>query len=89
MPSISSAQNDYGKGPPFLPGASLVKVGSRELWVVLKAPYCTDPLTVCIPGLPPVKSPQEHADRTGCYLSTYYPDLCFTGPGCWKGELSH
>ncbi len=62
-------------------------MGSRELWVVLKAPYCTDPSAVYIPGLPPVKSPQEHAERSGYYLSFYYPDVRFTGPGCWLGEL--
>ena len=62
-PQFVPLQNGAAKGPPFLPGASLVKLGSRELWMVFRAPYCTDPSAVVIPGEPPAKSPQEHVER--------------------------
>ena len=55
--------------------------------MVFRAPYCTDPSAVVIPGVPPAKSPQEHAERSGYYLSLFYPDLRFTGPGCFEGAL--
>ena len=86
LPASFPPQNASPKGPPFLPGASLVKLGSRELWMVFRAPYCTD-LTAMIPGMSPAKSPQHHAERSGYYLSFFYPDLRFTGLGCWRGEL--
>jgi hypothetical protein len=56
--------------------------------MVLKAPFCTNPSAVFTPGMSPVKSPQEHAKKSGRYLSFYFPDLRFTGPGCWRGELT-
>ncbi len=74
------------RGPFFLPGASLVKLGTNERWLVFKAPYCTDPSAIVIPEMEPAKSPQQHAERTGDFLSLYYPKLRFTGPGCWLGE---
>ena len=86
QPSRSSPQNDEPKGPPFLPGALLVKLGTNERWMVFKAPYCTDGSALAVPDMKPAKSPQEHAQRTGNYFSLYYPKLCFTGPGCWMGE---
>jgi hypothetical protein len=55
--------------------------------MVFKAPYCTDPSAVVLPpGKSPAKSPQEQAERTGKFLSFYFTDLRFTGPGCWYGE---
>ena len=64
----------------------MIKLGTNERWMVFKAPYCTDGSAIVIPGMEPAKSPQEHAERTGDYLSLYYPKLGFTGPGCWLGE---
>jgi hypothetical protein len=36
--------------------------------------------------LAPAKSPQVHAERSGQFLSIYYPDLRCTGTGCFVGE---
>ncbi len=84
QPFFSSFQKGATKASPFLPGASLVKLGANECWMVFKAPYCTE--EPAIESGKPAMSPQQHAESTGIILSLYHPKLRFTGPGCWLGE---
>jgi hypothetical protein len=56
--------------------------------MVFRAPYCTDPSPIYIPGMPPAESPEEHVQRSGGYISYFFPDVCLAGPGCISGKLT-